>query len=439
MKIAHIKITNILGIDHLEFSPDGFNQILGPNGAGKSSVLEAIKAATGQGHDATLLRKGADKGEIVLVLDDGTEIKQRMTANTTTRDVVQDGKKVTKPGAIIKALTDVLSVNPVEFLTARKQDRVQVLLESMPIELDAERLSKISGVDVQAGNGHALQIIERVRQTVYEDRTGTNRAVREKDATINQLRVALPDAPGGVEGNEDELRAKIQAAQETMQAEHQRIDTKLAGMKVENAESISALRQAAQVKIDAINKELAEAIEGLRSHMTDNEAKAGRVRQKATDTCTATLQPLRAALDAIVANREAAAKRQATIETIKQMEADLDELQKDAERQTKALEAIEAYKAELLKNLPIPGIEVIDGELFRDGVPFDRLNTAQRVGIAFEIAKLRAGDLRLVCLDGMELLDAESLEAMRQQAESGDVQVFLTRVQEAGEFHVRTE
>lgn len=439
MKIAHIKITNILGIDHLEFSPDGFNQILGPNGAGKSSVLEAIKAATGQGHDATLLRKGADKGEIVLVLDDGTEIKQRMTANTTTRDVVQDGKKVTKPGAVIKALTDVLSVNPVEFLTARKQDRVQVLLESMPIELDAERLSKISGISVQAGSGHALQIIDRVYQTVYEDRTGTNRAVREKDATINQLRVALPDAPGGVEGNEDELRAKIQAAQETMQAEHLRIDTKLAGMKVENAESIIALRQAAQAKIDAINKELADAIEGLRTKMTDNEAKAGRVRQKATDTCTATLQPLRAALDAIVANREAAAKRQATIETIKQMEADLDELQKDAERQTKALEAIEAYKAELLKNLPIPGIEVIDGELFRDGVPFDRLNTAQRVGIAFEIAKLRAGDLRLVCLDGMELLDAESLEAMRQQAESGDVQVFLTRVQEAGEFHVRTE
>lgn len=438
MKISHIKISNILGIDSLEFSPEGFTAITGPNGAGKTSILEAIKSATGQGHDATLLRKGAEKGEVVLVLDDGTEIQQRVTASRTTRDVVRDGKKLTKPGDTIKALTDALSVNPVEFLTARKQDRVKVLLESMPIRVDAAKLSEISGIPVQASEAHALHVIEMVRQTVYDDRTGTNRAVKEKDATINQLRIAMPDAPGGVEGDEDELRAKLDEAKTARDGEIKRIDDKLAGIKVEHANKIAAMRAEAAAKIEAINAELSAAIEQERTALAETEAKAGRVRQKASDTFTSTAQPLQTAIASIAANRDAAAKRKATQDTITKMEVELADLRQDAERQTKALEAIDQYKSDLLASLPIPGVEVVDGEIFRDGVPFDRLNTAQRVGIAFEIAKLRAGDLRLVCLDGMELLDDESLAELRSQAEAGDVQVFITRVQ-GNEFSVQTE
>lgn len=438
MKISHIKITNVLGIDSLEFSPEGFTAITGPNGAGKTSILEAIKAATGQGHDATLLRKGAEKGEVVLVLDDGTEIQQRITASRTTRDVVRDGKKLTQPGNVIKTLTDALSVNPVEFLTARKQDRVKVLLESMPIQLDAEKLSQISGIPVQPGEAHALHVIEAVRQTVYDDRTGTNRAIKEKDATINQLRGALPDAPGGVDGDEDSLRAQIQQANDTRQSEHSRIDTKLTGIRAESANRVQKLKDDAQAKIDAIRAELQEAIDKERAELADTEAKAARVRQKAADTCAATIQPLQAALAAIVSNRDAAAKRKATLETIQQMIDELNELQEDASRQTKALADIDQYKSDLLASLPIPGVEVKDGEVYRDGIPFDRLNTAQRVGIAFEIAKLRAGDLRLVCLDGMELLDEASLTELRKQAHESDVQVFITRVQ-GNEFSVQTQ
>jgi hypothetical protein len=352
--------------------------------------------------------------------------------------VVRDGKKLTKPGDTIKALTDALSVNPVEFLTARKQDRVKVLLESMPIKLDTEKLQQISRVPVQASEAHPLQIIEAVRQTVYDDRTGTNRAVKEKDATINQLRMAMPDAPGGVEGNEDQLREQIQSAQDAMRAEWSRIDTKLAGVRKESADKTQALKDEAQAKIDAIKDELAKAIEAERASLADTESKAARVRQKATDTCTATIQPLNAAVQAIAANRDAAAKRKATQETIEKMQKDLADLQADAEAQTKALSDIDAYKSELLASLPIPGLEVRDGEIYRDGVTFDRLNTAQRVSIAFDIAKLRAGDLRLVCLDGMELLDDGSLEELRKQAADGDVQVFVTRVQ-SNEFAVETK
>ena len=149
MKISYVRIENILGLTNMELAPGGtLTEISGSNGQGKSSILEAIKAATQGGHDATLLRQGAEKGQIVLVLDDGTELHKNISAFKSTLDLIKDGKKVARPADTIKGLTDLLSVNPVEFLTAAKKDRVKVLLEAMPITVD---VAKLAGVIALSG------------------------------------------------------------------------------------------------------------------------------------------------------------------------------------------------------------------------------------------------------------------------------------------------
>lgn len=438
MKIAHVKISNILGITELEFTPDGFNEISGPNGTGKTSVLEAIKSVIVGGHDATLLRKGADKGEVVLVLDDGTEIRKRVTARQSPLDVVRDGKKVTRPTDVVKALTDLLSVNPIDFLRAKKQDRVKVLLEAMPLVADADRLKEITGIPVHVESGaHALSVIEAVRKQVYDDRTGTNRAVKEKDATINQLKLAMPDAPEGVDGNEDQIAAAVDEARNAKDAELKRIDDKLAGIRAEHQSAVDAIRAEAQAKIDAIKAEAVAAVEAKQAELAEIEGKASAQREKTITKFNDATAPLNQSLAVIRANRGAAAKREQALETIKQMEQELEDLKADSEAQTKALADIDAYKEELLKSLPIPGVEIIDGEIYRDGVPFDRLNTASQVGIAVEIAKLRAGELGVVCVDGLELLDPAAFDEFRDRALESNLQLFVSRVT-GDEFQVKT-
>jgi DNA repair exonuclease SbcCD ATPase subunit len=441
MKIQHVSIKNLLGIQELEFDAGNWNAITGKNGQGKTSVLEAIKAAIKGGADATLLRKGAEKGEVVLILDDGTEIKKRVTAKTTTVDVTDpQGKKVTRPSDVIKELTDTLSVNPVEFLRASKKDRVKVLLESMPLPLDAAHLSKISGIPVEPprADTNALAIIDMVRQQVYDDRTGTNRAIKEKDATINQLRLAMPEAPEGVTGSEDELQAQRDQHQKSYQAEMDRITAKLAGIQSANTTKKEQLRAEAQEKIDKIKADLLADINAIDTEARRIEGLATNQRQKANDTRIEALMPINQALAAIRANRDAAAKREQTQKVIKTMEDDLKDLQADATKQTEAIDAIDAYKEELLASMPIPGIEVRDGEIWRHGINFDRLNTAQQVEIAVNIAEMRVGDLRLVCLDGCELLDSDHLAELEQQTQDAGLQVFVTRVTD-GEFSVETK
>lgn len=438
MKIAHVRISNILGIAELEFTPEGFNEITGPNGTGKTSVLEAIQAVLKTGHDATLLRKGADKGEAVLVLDDGTELSKTVTADKSTSKVKVDGKATSRPAEALKALTDLYSANPIEFLRARKQDRVKVLLETMPLEADTEKLAEITGIPVTAQPGtHALAVIDAVYKEVYDDRTGTNRAVKEKDNTINQLKLAMPEAPGGVDGSEDELLAQVRAADEAKTTELERISNKLNGVKADNQAKLEAIRAETQRKIDEAKAEGQAAADAITAEERRIEGLAGTQREKTIQKHADAIAPLNTALNSIKENRGAHAKREQAMQTIQQMETELVDLQGDAARQTKALADLEQYKNDLLASLPIPGVEVKDGEIYRDGVVFDRLNTAQQVWVAIEIAKLRAGNLGVSCVDGIELLDPAAFEEFKKQSLASNLQLFVSRVS-SEEFAVKT-
>ena len=438
MKIAHVKISNILGIAELEFTPEGFNEITGPNGTGKTSVLEAIQSVLKTGHDATLLRNGAEKGEAVLVLDDGTELSKTVTADKSTSKVKIDGKATSRPAEALKALTDLYSANPIEFLRARKQDRVKVLLETMPLEADTERLAEITGIPVTAEPGtHALAVIDAVHKEVYDDRTGTNRAIKEKDNTINQLSMAMPEAPGGIDGDEDELIAQIRAIDETKTAELERISAKLAGIKAANQEKKDAIRTETQRQIDEIKAKAIADVDAISAEEQRIEGLAGRQREKAIQKHADATAPISLALASIKANRGAHAKREQAQQTIEQMKKELVDLQGDAARQTKALADLEQYKNDLLASLPIPGVEVKDGEIYRDGVVFDRLNTAQQVWVAIEIAKLRAGNLGISCVDGIELLDPVAFEEFKKQSLASNLQLFVSRVS-GEEFAVKT-
>ncbi len=452
MHIQQLKISNILGLKDLEISPGSFTAIEGPNGTGKTSIIEAIKGALKSGHDATLLRNGAEKGEIVLVLDDAMSITKSVTADgssTVVRDAA--GKKIARPAEAIANLLDMLSVNPVDFLTAKPKDRVRVLLESMPMEVNTERLSEISGITVTAEPGvHVLQVIELTAKKVYDERTGTNRAVKEKEGTIKQLTEAMPPAPNGVEGSEEEISDQVAEATTARDTRLAAIATKLTGLETKARDDIAAndtaartkidgirtklqadidaLKAAAQAEVDTINTTLAADNAAINAELAKQSGLAATAREQANTKHTNTTAPLAAALTVLRTNREATAKRETTTKLIEDMNEELEQLRADAEAQTAALAALESYKSELLAKLPIPGLEVRDGEIFRNDVVFDRLNTAQQVDIAVDIAKLRAGELGVICVDRIECLDSKMFASFQQRLIDSGLQAFVTRV-----------
>jgi DNA repair exonuclease SbcCD ATPase subunit len=459
MKVTHLKIRNILGIDELEFDAGKWVMITGKNGTGKTSILEALKAVIKGGHDATLLRDGADKGEIVLDLDDGSQLTKTVRANTSVLDLKRDGRSLPRAKEWLDTLVDRFSNNPLSFLSAKKEDRVGLFLQSMPIKLDFDHLSEISGVRMpkNIADMHLYQVFEFVHDTVYDDRTRTNGAVDEKKKTIKQLEQARPEAPEGVVGGEEEIEANLQqldaqkdadltSVHEKLTAYTKQVNEQVAKVAAQHDAEIQSHSDDYDKQIDAVQKQLddlrsmklnriaemratrVEALKEFEAKVQSVNTKADAKRAEIKEIHAKARIPLDAALATLRADRNAAAKREQTLETIRELQQALEHLETDAANQNKRLEAIKSYKSEVLSNLPIPGLEVKEGEIYRNGVAFDRLNKAQRIDIAVEIAKIRAGALGLVCVDEIEALDAESLELFRQRTAGLPMQFFVSHV-----------
>lgn len=444
MKVSKISIKNILGIEELEINPGFITEVSGANGSGKTSCLEAIRCVLSGGHDGTLLRKGAKAGEAVLILEDGTEIRKRVTDDRSEVSVThpQFGK-ISKPAAYIKKLADALSLNPVRFLTAPKKERTDLLLQAIPMKVTAADLlfvpmAALNGVDL---DGHALEVLGAAGKAVYDLRTGVNRTATDKKATIRQMSETLP--PEAPEGNWNDV---LTAANEEWRQLHKATRSKLEAIERAMQQVKEAATDESNAHIERVKAELEAAIEKLRAAAQAEIDQTRQGRQEACDKAEAEAKAQIAAEEAIFRPKEAELKerighakamleQQAQTakarEFIAQLSDEAARLEEESARLTEALGKLDSLKGNLLAELPIKGLSVQDGDILIDGIPFDRVNTARKVKVAIQVARLRAVELGLVAVDGLECLDNATFEAFQREAQASGLQFVISRVSDS--------
>lgn len=428
MKIKRIRIRNILGIEDLEFRP-GANGVLvdGANGTGKSSVIEAIKAVAMGGHDATLIRQGAEEGEVVWVFEDDVQVSKKVRLGGSTVDVrhPQMGK-ISAPQTYLKGLVDQLSINPVEFMVTSAAERSRILLEAMPLEVDAADLREAIGPVMQLGSPtkgvHALEAIAAAHKALYDERTGVNRVAKESRTTAEQLRASLPtNAPRPGQDEAAPLEEKKRLAERALAEELARID-------VASARDIAEVKQRASEVIAALRDEIRSA----ERQAQEEEAKVLARAASLKGDLQVQEQPEINRMGSEIAAAKERMKAADSFEHVRQMLEAAMERAKANERRSEALSAalqrLDALRGRLLAELPIAGVTLQGGEVHRDGIPFPRLNTAAQVRLAVEVARLRAGNVPLVCMDGMECLDTPTFGLFVHELVASGLQAVVTRV-----------
>lgn len=416
MKVQKIRIENILGLETLEFEPGRVTIVSGRNGVGKSSVLESLKYALTGGSDATIKRKGADKGEVVIVLDEATVTRDTEKAAVVS---VTGVGPIRRPAEFLKSRIDSLSFNPVQFLLAPKDKRTEWFLEMVPVEVGDDEL-RAAGVETlppPARNG--LDRIAAATKLVYDARTGANRALKEKRAAVAQLAEGLSEV------------ADVDLA--ALRAEKDRLSTALAadlsGVKDRAAGLLAKLREDAQARIDEIKATLATEERLVQEELVRETDRLRGIAQPEIEQAAA-------ALAVAESQAKAAAQMEKTRELIARMTTEAAALEEESARRSATLDNLDALKRRALDRLPIQGVEIADGEILVNGIPFDRVNTAARVQFVLNVAMLRKGTLPLVLLDGLECLDPETFEAFVNAASHLDAQFICTRVTE-GPLEVR--
>jgi DNA repair exonuclease SbcCD ATPase subunit len=451
MKIKRIQIKNILGLEELEIEPGIVTVISGGNETGKTSTLEAIRATLGRGNDATLLRKGAEAGEVVLELDDDTVIKNKVTDKCSRTVTHPKFGRLSKGQTILESLNDSLGINPIQFLLAKPEARLNLFLEAIPLKLTADQLrdmpiETLREVDLDQ---HALQVIAKLSKMLYDERTGVNRVVKDKETTARQMRDSLPAKPEDGDWNKalqeagrefqqlqkdsllrangikDDARAAVDAAKSLFFAHKIRVERELSA-------AIEDLRAKAEAEIRRADEACAKEMEEISHHRDERLSAADKEYQPRHQELSEKIGQARAMMQAHERSKSA-------LEYITRLESEAKTADEQSLALTTQIKKLESLKLELLKQLPIPGAEVKDGDIYIDDIPFDRVNNSRRVKFAMQLAMLRKSPLIIV--DSIEQLDQSAFEAFKKEAfltgKRNGVQFILSRVTE-GALQIET-
>jgi hypothetical protein len=404
--VEEIRIQNVFGVRELAFDPDGVTVVRGDNDTGKTSVLRAISLLLGGGHDPEALRKGAEKGEVRFLLEGGTEVYARLTENDTYYRI--DGRDDVTARQLLEAIQDEISVNPIQILQARPQDRGQILLEAMPMTVGNERmveaLSPLGGdwpafpfsVD-DVEDTHALEVLGDTSSgaigTLYKQRQELHGAKRDKEGTVSDLQQSVEqhDDPGQLK----EDRTQIEQELEDLRAHKQ--------------EALDEINEWEKAKIEKIREQAEDRREGVHEEADEDirqhEAKRERLNERI----------------------EQAEKAEQTKEIIEERKAELEDLEDRYDRLSEAIENLRALRTDFAEDLP-EGVRVgDDGEIIGpEGIPFENWNEERQVRFAARIAEMRRGKLGLIPIDGIEKLVGEQRVAFLEWARKSDAQFVLT-------------
>jgi len=416
MRITNISIENIRGIESLEIKPKALTVVSGANGQGKSSVLAAIQTVFEGGHDFSLVKKGAKKGVVRMALDEGTVITRTITAKASTLEVVtKDGDVKKSPAAYVATLAKGFGLDPIRLLTAKPKERGAFLLETSNVSFQPAEILKATGEQIdQALN---IEGIDKYRKSIYERRTSLNVRKKEAQEAAYSLKSSLPedmdrDWIGELTTVESEL---LDRSNELSRLESE--------AKQQLAEAEAAIRQEFQDKVRALE---IERDDQLRTLLVDFQAqKESATQELSSEVAALTGRKSEAKAKADEQKRAKALSEQVEI-SIKRYQ----DLDRESEKLTKAIERLDELKAAKLAEDGIEGMEIVDGDIAVGGIPFDVLNTATRYQLAFQIAARGAGELPLMICDQAEVFDSQAWEEIKAAAAESGMQVIMARVED---------
>ncbi len=434
MRVRQIVIKNILGIEDLTIEPGSLTVISGKNAAGKTSVLTALKDLVDGGHDPSLLRKGADQGSVTMHMDDGVEVFKVITpAKSVTTVVDPKFGKISKPATWIKETMDSLSLDPVQFLTMKPKPRVDMLLGALPIDLPMSEIGKLGipqeFVAAVKVDQHPLGLLDELKSRIFSKRREINTMAREKRGTASQMRNTLPAEPEGEATDWKAEAEKLTANRDALQAQGNQM-VHAARDKAQSA--IDAAQEEAAQEIVEIEEETKKRVNAIKERHQAQVDQINAQTRETTDEIAAGIQPqldsISEQLGQALERIEQEAKAAETRRMISEMEGGATTLETESATLTQCLDGLQGLKESKLQNLPIKDLALVDGDFEVGGIPFDRLNDAEKHRICIEVAKLKAGSLGLILMDRAEIFDGFNWESFAQMAVDSGLQVIAGKV-----------
>ncbi len=409
MKITRLTIHNFLKLKDVSVDPSKVNVIVGKNKQGKTSILKAIQVAFTGKADEKMIHDAESKAEIVLDLDE-YKIERSVTRKGNYLTVSnKDGWQVPAPQKFLDGLIGQFSFNPIEFFNLKSADKKKYLLQAIDIKLTPEKLNALLGENVDVDlNRHGLEVISELHKHYYSLRTQKNATVSKLEKTYDQLFTQVPkdfDPASVSEVRIKELRESITANEVKKQNK--------------SAHDKEILRR--KNEIDEVKEQIAalqSKLQTLETHLAAEE----KIVFEIADT---------AALEKELAELES--KRE-LVHTKKQLDEIMTELTTERAEQSRLDGLVKKLAKEipeqLIKdaNLPVEGLKVEEDSVTLGGIDIEQLSASEQLSFALQVVRKLNGDFKIICIDGVEVLDKETFQWFLNEIEKDEFQYFVTRV-----------
>jgi hypothetical protein len=449
MKLIKFHITDVLGITSFEADNLGnIVEISGDNDTNKSSIITALMSALKGGNPVEIIRKGCVSAEIVLEFDSGhvlTTVLDREKA--PKRTIKKDGMRVERVAEWLASRINAMSFNPVQFVNATPQKRLEMLLSVTPLSVDYNDLLNACGPkwmpEEVTGNDSflmidPLQCVDSIYNRIFQNRTGLNRSIETLDGHIKSLQATLPalDENPDPEG----IERKLKDAKDALDAEKEKVEKVDSDWRLK----LSAAKSAAEITEQKRHEEemrriQTEYVAGLNKLAQETKNALGELNFKhTTDTAE-----LREKLGSVRAKKEQLQQATGTRKTIGKATIERENQKNEVDRNTAALKALKDLRAKMLEKLPVAGLTIVDGQIMNDKgrgpIPYDTENEQTKIDIAMRLAAAGAGELKMIFMDGFEALSKKSRKLFRAWASKSEAQFFYCLVKDDAPLEVTSE
>jgi exonuclease SbcC len=275
------------------------------------------------------------------------------------------------------------------------------------IERATERVNSAADIDLAINNQYDLQVKEaeefksfrlsNARKHMEEEETEIRNTIEAHNSKIAELEDMIRKIRASIAGEQSKLSnlsVNLKAVQD--------------GIENEANEKVMGINEARRLRLETASEKVKNAMEFLAENKPIN------------------LEPLQEEAN--------------TAETMKNFLRESDRisgynseirlLKDESDALTRKIELSRELPTILLKqaDMPVPGISIEDGELRVDGLPVDNLSDGRKMEISLEIAKAKAGDLKVVLVDKFESLDPKRQITFISKAKETGLQFFITQV-----------
>lgn len=385
-------VENFKGVREISLSPEGSLVVIaGGNGAGKSSFIDAfVELFDPKGTRLTPkpIRDGEDEARAEFTDTNlGVRIVRTWKKNDAGRLEVfaLDGAKYSKPADVVASLTGGLIFDPVAFLNLDEKRQRDALLAKVDLPFDIDEVAR--------------------------EKAGAEQRRLEAGREVKRLQGALSALPPAADAPAEEVSGQAILA------------------RIQDAQDVNRDREAAERN----ERFLAQQMQDVAAEMARLAKKREEFESRHTEAVERVaslgapidLSPMQQELAAVDETNRAVRARQAFERTAHEL-AEAESAHHDAQA---AIDAVEKRKSAGLAaaKFPIDGLSVDESGVTFNGIPFGQVNSAMRRRVAFAIATAGEPKLRLVIVKDGDLLDGESLAAIRQLGEERGYTVLVER------------